>query len=117
VRVLSIHGNTSVGTASPLLARQQSARGEVKLREHVGETERIMWGWTDVLAGRRTAGKIEGTIKFGGVVPSKAFYRRCVGYVEQFGADFYPIPFYIPLRLSFRPIILVHPITRGPSLP
>eukprot|EP00884_Botryococcus_braunii_P007530 jgi/Botrbrau1/16779/Bobra.150_2s0014.1 len=38
----------------------------------------------DVLAGRKTAGKTEGTIKFSGVVPSKAFYRRYVGYVEQF---------------------------------
>jgi ATP-binding cassette subfamily G (WHITE) protein 2 len=37
-----------------------------------------------VLAGRKTAGKVEGEVKFGGRAPSKAFLRRYTGYVEQF---------------------------------
>lgn len=40
---------------------------------------------TDVLAGRKTAGKTTGTILFAGVPPSTMFLRRYTGYVEQFG--------------------------------
>lgn len=44
------------------------------------------WGLTaDVLAGRKTVGKIEGTIAYGGHRPTKSFLRRYTGYVEQFG--------------------------------
>uniref|UniRef100_A0A061SAM0 p-loop containing nucleoside triphosphate hydrolase protein n=1 Tax=Tetraselmis sp. GSL018 TaxID=582737 RepID=A0A061SAM0_9CHLO len=38
----------------------------------------------DVLAGRKTAGKVEGQILFGNEPPTKAFLRRRTGYVEQF---------------------------------
>ncbi|CAL8464553.1 g4088 [Coccomyxa elongata] len=38
----------------------------------------------DVLAGRKTAGKTQGTILFAGVKPSSMFLRRYTGYVEQF---------------------------------
>lgn len=38
----------------------------------------------DVLAGRKTVGKITGEVKFGGVKPTKQFLRRYTGYVEQF---------------------------------
>lgn len=38
----------------------------------------------DILSGRKTAGKIEGDIRFGGMKPTVAFYRRYTGYVEQF---------------------------------
>ncbi|WPT13872.1 ABC transporter G family member 22 [Picochlorum sp. SENEW3] len=37
----------------------------------------------DVLAGRKTVGKISGDIKFGGEKPSRNFLRRYTGYVEQ----------------------------------
>ena len=37
----------------------------------------------DVLAGRKTVGKIQGDIQFGGQKPSKNFLRRYTGYVEQ----------------------------------
>jgi ABC-type multidrug transport system ATPase subunit len=39
----------------------------------------------DVLAGRKTAGKIEGRVLFAGVKPTSMFLRRYTGYVEQFG--------------------------------
>lgn len=39
----------------------------------------------DVLAGRKTVGKIEGTVTFGGVEVSRHYLRRHTGYVEQFG--------------------------------
>uniref|UniRef100_A0A7S3VTN2 ABC transporter domain-containing protein n=1 Tax=Dunaliella tertiolecta TaxID=3047 RepID=A0A7S3VTN2_DUNTE len=38
----------------------------------------------DVLAGRKNAGVLEGTVLFGGQKPSTAFLRRFTGYVEQF---------------------------------
>lgn len=38
----------------------------------------------DVLAGRKTAGEILGSITFAGRKPSKMFLRRYTGYVEQF---------------------------------
>ena len=37
-----------------------------------------------MLSGRKNTGKTEGTISFGGAVPSNAFLRRFTGYVEQF---------------------------------
>jgi ATP-binding cassette, subfamily G (WHITE), member 2 len=36
------------------------------------------------LAGRKTVGKINGDIRFGGLVPTVQFQRRYTGYVEQF---------------------------------
>jgi ABC-type multidrug transport system ATPase subunit len=39
----------------------------------------------DVLAGRKTAGSISGTIGFAGRQPTRTFLRRYAGYVEQFG--------------------------------
>ena len=41
---------------------------------------------TDVLAGRKTVGRIVGDIRFAGHAPSQTFLRRYNGYVEQFGA-------------------------------
>lgn len=38
----------------------------------------------DVLAGRKTTGKQEGAVLYGGVQPSGPFLRRYTGYVEQF---------------------------------
>ncbi|KAG2450267.1 hypothetical protein HYH02_004778 [Chlamydomonas schloesseri] len=38
----------------------------------------------DVLAGRKTEGKTEGTIAFAGQKPTPQFLRRYTGYVEQF---------------------------------
>ena len=38
----------------------------------------------DVLAGRKTVGKADGTVLFSGIPPSTAFLRRFTGYVEQF---------------------------------
>lgn len=38
----------------------------------------------DVLAGRKTVGRMTGEILFGGVKPTKMFLRRYTGYVEQF---------------------------------
>lgn len=38
----------------------------------------------DVLAGRKTTGRTEGLVTFGGVRPTPAFLRRYTGYVEQF---------------------------------
>ena len=40
----------------------------------------------DVLAGRKTSGRTEGSVLFAGVRPSSMFLRRFTGYVEQFGA-------------------------------
>jgi hypothetical protein len=40
----------------------------------------------DLLAGRKTVGKITGDIRFAGHKPSRNFLRRYTGYVEQFGA-------------------------------
>lgn len=37
-----------------------------------------------MLAGRKTAGKIQGAVLYGGVAPTTAFLRRYTGYVEQF---------------------------------
>eukprot|EP00965_Chrysotila_dentata_P072497 2395446-Pleurochrysis_carterae.AAC.2 len=37
----------------------------------------------DVLSNRKTVGKIEGEIRFGGRVPTKKMLRRLCGYVEQ----------------------------------
>lgn len=39
----------------------------------------------DLLAGRKTVGKTEGSLTFGGAKPTPAFLRRYTGYVEQFG--------------------------------
>ena len=39
----------------------------------------------DVLAGRKTAGELTGSILVGGKPPSRKFMRRYTGYVEQFG--------------------------------
>ena len=39
----------------------------------------------DVLAGRRTTGKINGSMTYAGVRPTQMFLRRITGYVEQFG--------------------------------
>ncbi len=39
----------------------------------------------DILAGRKTVGRIQGEIKFSGNVPTGMFLRRFTGYVEQFG--------------------------------
>lgn len=38
----------------------------------------------DVLAGRKTQGKITGTMSYGGYKPTKQFLRKFTGYVEQF---------------------------------
>lgn len=38
----------------------------------------------DILAGRKTSGKVDGKVHFGGRPPSAAFLRRYTGYVEQF---------------------------------
>eukprot|EP00877_Chromochloris_zofingiensis_P004326 jgi/Chrzof1/13895/Cz08g16130.t1 len=38
----------------------------------------------DILAGRKTSGKTEGTILFAGNKPTRQFLRRYTGYVEQF---------------------------------
>ncbi|GAX73408.1 hypothetical protein CEUSTIGMA_g860.t1 [Chlamydomonas eustigma] len=38
----------------------------------------------DLLAGRKTTGRTEGQILFGGLPPSKQYLRRFTGYVEQF---------------------------------
>lgn len=37
----------------------------------------------DILAGRKTVGKISGEIKIGGETPTRRFLRRYTGYVEQ----------------------------------
>ena len=39
----------------------------------------------DVLAGRKTVGKIEGKLLFAGRRASRKFLQRYTGYVEQFG--------------------------------
>lgn len=41
--------------------------------------------YTDVLAGRKTAGETTGNIAFAGQAPTITFLRRHTGYVEQFG--------------------------------
>ncbi|GLC39039.1 hypothetical protein PLESTB_001286600 [Pleodorina starrii] len=38
----------------------------------------------DLLAGRKTVGKMEGHLSFGGSQPTQKFLRRYTGYVEQF---------------------------------
>jgi ABC-type multidrug transport system ATPase subunit len=38
----------------------------------------------DVLAGRKTAGTLTGTIQYNGLPPSSSLLRRVTGYVEQF---------------------------------
>jgi ATP-binding cassette, subfamily G (WHITE), member 2 len=38
----------------------------------------------DILAGRKTVGRLEGELLYGGVSPSRTFLRRYTGYVEQF---------------------------------
>ena len=38
----------------------------------------------DILAGRKTQGKISGTLLFANQKPTKTFLRRYTGYVEQF---------------------------------
>lgn len=38
----------------------------------------------DVLAGRKTAGTLSGTIQYNGMPPSSSLLRRVTGYVEQF---------------------------------
>ncbi|PNW71306.1 hypothetical protein CHLRE_16g648700v5 [Chlamydomonas reinhardtii] len=38
----------------------------------------------DVLAGRKTSGRIQGELRFSGVRPSAAYQRKHTGYVEQF---------------------------------
>ena len=42
----------------------------------------------DVLAGRKTAGSVSGSIGFAGRQPTRTFLRRYAGYVEQFGEGF-----------------------------
>jgi ABC-type multidrug transport system ATPase subunit len=39
----------------------------------------------DLLAGRKTVGKLDGDILFAGNKPTRSFLRRYTGYVEQFG--------------------------------
>lgn len=39
----------------------------------------------DILAGRKTVGKITGTVLFAGHKPGVQFLRRYSAYVEQFG--------------------------------
>lgn len=39
----------------------------------------------DLLAGRKTVGKLQGDILFAGNKPTRPFLRRYTGYVEQFG--------------------------------
>jgi ABC-type lipoprotein export system ATPase subunit len=39
----------------------------------------------DLLAGRKTVGDVQGSIRFAGHKPSRQFLRRYTGYVEQFG--------------------------------
>jgi ATP-binding cassette, subfamily G (WHITE), member 2 len=39
----------------------------------------------DLLAGRKTTGKTQGTLLFAGQKPTQQFLRRYTGYVEQFG--------------------------------
>lgn len=39
----------------------------------------------DLLAGRKTVGKLDGSIRFAGQKPSNEFLKRFAGYVEQFG--------------------------------
>lgn len=39
----------------------------------------------DILAGRKTVGKIEGSLLFAGHKPTRRFLRRYSSYVEQFG--------------------------------
>lgn len=41
----------------------------------------------DLLAGRKTVGKTEGSIFFAGNKPTRQFLRRYTGYVEQFGGS------------------------------
>jgi ABC-type multidrug transport system ATPase subunit len=41
----------------------------------------------DLLAGRKTVGKTEGSILFAGNKPTRPFPRRYTGYVEQFGEN------------------------------
>ena len=43
----------------------------------------------DILAGRKTVGRIQGEIKFSGNVPTGMFLRRFTGYVEQFGECYF----------------------------
>jgi ABC-type multidrug transport system ATPase subunit len=38
----------------------------------------------DVLAGRKSSGSLAGTIRYGGLPPSRSLLRRATGYVEQF---------------------------------
>lgn len=38
----------------------------------------------DVLAGRKTVGKLEGEVLYGGQKATRSFLRRYTGYVEQF---------------------------------
>lgn len=38
----------------------------------------------DVLCQRKTSGRMQGEVKFGGIVPTTQFLRRYTGYVEQF---------------------------------
>ena len=40
----------------------------------------------DVLAGRKTAGEVKGTVLYAGRPATHQFLRRFTGYVEQFGA-------------------------------
>ena len=37
----------------------------------------------DVIAGRKTIGRMEGTLLFGGKTPNSGFIKRFTGYVEQ----------------------------------
>lgn len=62
-----------------LLPRESFAHGQVG-PSGSGKTTLL-----DVLAGRKTAGKIKGNIMYGNEEPTKAFLRRHTGYVEQFG--------------------------------
>jgi ABC-type multidrug transport system ATPase subunit len=39
----------------------------------------------DLLAGRKTVGEVQGSIRFAGQKASQQFLRRYTGYVEQFG--------------------------------
>jgi ABC-type proline/glycine betaine transport system ATPase subunit len=55
----------------------------------------------DLLAGRKTVGKMEGSILFAGNKATRPFLRRYTGYVEQFG-ECMPAPLQMPAMRGVR---------------